>query len=91
MSFSHSPEPFTGELEYWQYDTFIARWNNRAMNADAYVIRFRSSPTAPSIKSKMAAVSPLTDFSYDFHHLALIAGRRSSCVLTGCPSIFNQS
>lgn len=69
MSFSHSPD-LTGELEHWQYDTFIARWKNRAMNADAYVT-FSLKPDGSIDQIKMAAVSPLTDFSYDFHHLAL--------------------
>lgn len=69
MRFTHSPD-LTGELEHWQYDTFIARWKNRAMDADAYVT-FSLKPDGSVDQIKMAAVSPLTDFSYDFHHLAL--------------------
>lgn len=69
MRFSHSPD-LTGELEHWQYDTFIARWKNRAMNADAYVT-FSLKPDGSIDQVKMTAVSPLTDFSFDFHHLAL--------------------
>jgi hypothetical protein len=69
MRFTHSPEP-TGEMEHWQYDTFIAHWKNQAMNADAYVT-FSLKPDGSIDQIKMAAVSPLTDFSFDFHHLAL--------------------
>jgi hypothetical protein len=69
MRFTHSPD-LTGEMEYWQYDTFIARWKNRAMNADAYVT-FSLKPDGSVDLIKMAAVSPLTDFSFDFHHLIL--------------------
>ena len=69
MRFTHSPD-LTGEMEHWQYDTFIARWKNRAMNADAYVT-FALKPDGSVDQIKMAAVSPLTDFSFDFHHLAL--------------------
>jgi hypothetical protein len=69
MRFTHSPD-LTGEMEHWQYDTFIARWKNRAMDADAYVT-FSLKPDGSVDQIKMAAVSPLTDFSYDFHHLVL--------------------
>jgi hypothetical protein len=69
MRFTHSPD-LTGEMEHWQYDTFIARWKNRAMNADAYVT-FSLKPDGSVDQIKMAAVSPLTDFSFDFHHLVL--------------------
>ena len=27
----------TGDLEHWQYDTFVARWRDRTLNADAFV------------------------------------------------------
>jgi hypothetical protein len=69
MRFTHTPD-LTGTLEHWQYDTFIARWKNRAMLADAYVT-FSLTPSGSIDQIKMAAVSPLTDFSYDFHHLVL--------------------
>lgn len=34
IRFTHSPG-LTGKLEHWQQDTFIARWNDRSMLADA--------------------------------------------------------
>jgi len=65
--FTHSPD-LAGELEHWQYDTFIARWRKRSMDADAYVT-FSLAPDGSIAEMKMKAVSPLTDFSFDFHDL----------------------
>jgi CubicO group peptidase (beta-lactamase class C family) len=69
MRFSHSPD-LTGDLEHWQYDTFIARWRNRELRADAYVT-FALTPGGSVEQAKMAAVSPATDFSFDFQDLLL--------------------
>jgi len=65
--FTHSPD-LAGELEHWQYDTFIARWKNRTLDADAYVT-FALAPDGSIDEMRMKAVSPLTDFSFDFHDL----------------------
>jgi CubicO group peptidase (beta-lactamase class C family) len=59
-----------GEMEHWQYDTFIVRWFDREMRADAY-ITFSLRPDGSIELAKMKAVSPDTDFSYDFHDLLL--------------------
>jgi len=69
MRFTHSPS-LNGLLEHFQYDTFIARWGDRTMNADAYVT-FTLSAEGTIERVRMKAVSPLTDFSFDFHHLDL--------------------
>ncbi|MFY0563741.1 serine hydrolase [Archangium lansingense] len=58
----------TGELEHWQYDTFVARWRDRTLNADAFV-NFSLKPDGAIDQLKMQPVSPLTDFSYDFQDL----------------------
>lgn len=63
-------EPLTGPLEHFQYDTFIVRWNDRRLQADAY-ISFTISPEGEVEGVRMKAVSPSTDFSFDFHHLDL--------------------
>jgi len=63
-------EPLTGPLEHFQYDTFIARWTDRKLLADAYV-SFALSPEGKVERIRMKAVSPATDFSYDFHDLDL--------------------
>src|SRR5690606_34732561 len=36
IEFSHSPA-LRGPLEHWQHDTFIARWADRELRADAYI------------------------------------------------------
>ncbi len=70
MRFSHSPS-LTGDLEHFQYDTFIARWRDRELRADAYVT-FALKPDGSIEQVKMAAVSPATDFSFDFQDLLLV-------------------
>lgn len=69
IRFTHTPG-LAGELEHWQYDTFVARWRDRTMLADAYVT-FSLKPDGAIDQVKMAPVSPLTDFSYDFQDLLL--------------------
>ncbi|HOW84832.1 MAG TPA: serine hydrolase [Candidatus Aminicenantes bacterium] len=59
-----------GDLEHWQYDTFIARWRDRELRADAYV-SFALDPDGSIGRIRMEAVSPETDFSYDFQDLDL--------------------
>src|SRR5439155_4512947 len=36
MRFTHTPA-LSGDLEHWQHDTFIVRWKDRELRADAYV------------------------------------------------------
>jgi len=63
-------EPLNGPLEHFQYDTFIVRWTDRKLQADAYV-SFSLSPEGKVDRIRMKAVSPATDFSFDFHDLDL--------------------
>ncbi len=69
IRFSHSPA-LTAPLEHWQHDTFVARWPDRSMDADAFVT-FSLNPDGSINRIAMRPVSPSTDFSYDFQHLAL--------------------
>jgi CubicO group peptidase (beta-lactamase class C family) len=69
MRFSHTPS-LTGDLEHFQHDTFIARWRDRELRADAYVI-FALDADGSIDQIKMRAVSPSTDFSFDFQDLLL--------------------
>lgn len=69
IQFSATPS-LAGALEHWQYDTFIARWHDRELRADAYVT-FALTPDGAIDQVKMKAVSPATDFSFDFHDLLL--------------------
>ncbi len=69
MQFSHTPL-LSGTLEHWQHDTFVVRWRDRELRADAYVT-FALNPDGSIDQAKMKAVSPETDFSFDFHDLLL--------------------
>ncbi|MDX1740465.1 MAG: DUF3471 domain-containing protein, partial [Rhodothermales bacterium] len=73
IRFTHTPS-LTGSLEHWQHDTFIARWYDRELRADAFVT-FTLDPSGAIEQAKMKAVSPATDFSYDFHDLLLVPVR----------------
>jgi CubicO group peptidase (beta-lactamase class C family) len=69
MRFSHTPS-LVGDLEHWQHDTFVARWRDRELRADAFVT-FALNPDGSIDQVKMRAVSPATDFSFDFQDLLL--------------------
>ncbi|MEP7373943.1 MAG: serine hydrolase [Chitinophagaceae bacterium] len=58
----------TGELFYYKSNTFVVKWNDRSMDADAFV-NFSLNEDGKAAGIKMRAISPLTDFSYDFHDL----------------------
>jgi len=66
LRFSHSPA-FVGDLEHWQYESFIARWRTAHIE-DAYVT-FALEPGGSIEQFKMEAVSPLADFSFDYQDL----------------------
>jgi CubicO group peptidase (beta-lactamase class C family) len=74
MRFTKTPA-LVGDLEHWQHDTFIVRWRDRELRADAYVT-FALNPDGTIDQAKMRAVSPETDFSFDFQHLLLKPARR---------------
>lgn len=69
MRFSHTAD-LVGEMEPWQHDTFIVRWRQRWLNADAFV-SFALDPDGNIREARMEAISPLTDFSFDFQDLRL--------------------
>ncbi len=69
IRFSQTPL-LVGDLTHWQYDTFVARWRERELRADAFVT-FALNPDGTIDQVKMKAVSPATDFSFDFHDLLL--------------------
>ena len=69
MRFGHNPA-LEGEMEHWQYDTFIARWKDPELRADAFVT-FSLNPDGSIDRVRMKAASPETDFSFDFQDLVL--------------------
>ncbi|MBM7131413.1 serine hydrolase [Dyella mobilis] len=60
-----------GTMEPWQHDTFIVRWDDRALNADAFV-NFALDVDGHVREVRMQPISPLTDFSFDFQDLRLV-------------------
>ena len=57
-----------GEMLFYKANTFVVKWVQRSMNADAYVM-FSLDKDGKATGMKMEAISPLTDFSYDFQDL----------------------
>jgi hypothetical protein len=58
----------TGELIFYKANTFVVRWNDRSMDADAFAL-FELDETGKASGIKMKPISPMTDFSYDFQDL----------------------
>ncbi len=73
IRFSHSPA-YTGDLTHWHHDTFRVRFRVRNV-PDAWV-QFQLNPDQSIDRVKMAAVSPTTDFSFNWHDLELRPVRR---------------
>jgi CubicO group peptidase (beta-lactamase class C family) len=69
IRFDHTPS-MTGKLEHVRYDTFRTRWADRNIE-DAYVT-FALNPDGSIERMTMQAVSPLADFSYDYHDLLFL-------------------
>ncbi|MBA6342744.1 serine hydrolase [Colwellia sp. MB02u-10] len=69
MQFAHTPA-LHGTLAHYQHNTFIVRWDDRTLEADAYV-NFNLNPDGSISYVSMKAVSWATDFSFDFHDLKL--------------------
>lgn len=57
-----------GEMLYYKANTFIVKWNDRYLDADAYV-EFQLDRNGKGVGITMNAISPLTDFSFDFQDL----------------------
>ena len=57
-----------GEMFPYKGSTFIVKWTERSMDADAFVM-FDLDNDGKASGMKMKAISPLTDFSFDFQDL----------------------
>jgi CubicO group peptidase (beta-lactamase class C family) len=69
LRMKHTPG-MVADLQHWQYDTFVARWRDRELRADAYVT-FALNPNGGIDQVRMAPASPDVDFSFDFQDLLL--------------------
>ena len=59
-----------GDLSFYKGSTFVVKWHDRTFNADAFV-NFQLDTDGKAQSISMKAISPLTDFSFDFHDLDL--------------------
>ncbi|HEX7339936.1 MAG TPA: serine hydrolase [Rhodanobacteraceae bacterium] len=69
MRFAHTKQ-LVGDMTHWSRDTFLVKWRDRSLNADAFVT-FALTPDGKVRDVRMKAASPLTDFSFDFQDLRL--------------------
>ncbi len=60
----------SGEVLFYRNNTFIVKWDRRNFDADAYLY-FQTDKDGKPSSIKMEAISPLTDFSFDFQDLDL--------------------
>lgn len=69
IRFTHTPS-LVGDMIHWQYNTFLVRWDDRELRADAY-ITFNLNHEGSIEEAKLKPFSPATDFSFDFQDLLL--------------------
>ena len=69
ISCKNSPR-LKGELLPYSHNTFIAVWDDRSYDADAFLL-FDFDENGKAISAKMKPISDITDFSFDFEDLDL--------------------
>lgn len=57
-----------GDMTFYKGNTFIVKWYDRSLDADAFV-SFSLDKNGKANGFKIEAISPLTDFSFDFQDL----------------------
>lgn len=68
---SEKSSDLTGNLIYYKGTTFILEYDDRSLKADAFV-NFNLDTEGKAAGFKMEAISPLTDFSYDYQDLEFV-------------------
>jgi CubicO group peptidase (beta-lactamase class C family) len=76
MRFSHTPQ-LVGDMRHWQHDSFLVRWRDRELRADAFAT-FALNPDGSIDQLRMAPASDDVDFSFDFQDLLLRPVPRAS-------------
>ena len=74
MQFDKSPA-LLGDLEHWQYDTWLVKWRDRELRADAFVT-FTLDEEGQVAGATIKPASPDVDFSFDFQDLHLTPVRK---------------
>ncbi len=72
LAFSSKKSPkMAGEMFYYMGSTFIIKWYDRSFDADSYA-NFSFDNRGKPVGFTMSAISPITDFSYDFQDLNFV-------------------
>lgn len=69
IRFNRTPS-LVGDLLHWQHDTFLARWRDRELRADAYAT-FWLNADGSVHQLRLVPASEAVDFSFDFQDLVL--------------------
>jgi CubicO group peptidase (beta-lactamase class C family) len=69
IHFTRTPS-LVGDLFHWQHDTFLARWRDRELRADAFAT-FWLNPDGSIHQLRIVPASESVDFSFDFQDLVL--------------------
>ncbi|HRN60522.1 MAG TPA: serine hydrolase [Chiayiivirga sp.] len=73
IDFRQTPD-MAGTLSHWQYDTFRADWDDRSI--EPAWVSFALDAEGRVERITMKAVSPLADFSYNYHDLLFTPTRK---------------
>lgn len=68
---SHRSPALKGKMYFYKANTFVVKWDDRSMNADAFVM-FNLDENGATKTFSMKAISPTTDFSFDFQDLSFV-------------------
>ncbi len=74
LRFTRTPV-LVGDMVHWQHDTWLVRWRDRSLRADAF-ITFSLNADGSIRDARMIPASPEVDFSYDFQDLELVPVKR---------------
>ena len=69
VRFARTPS-LVGDLVHWQHDTFLVRWRQRDLRADAF-LTFWLAADGSIERARIVPASPAVDFSFDFQDLDL--------------------
>jgi CubicO group peptidase (beta-lactamase class C family) len=69
IRFTRTPV-LVGDLLHWQHDTFLVRWRDRSLRADAYAT-FSLNADGTVERLRLVPASEDVDFSFDFQDLVL--------------------
>jgi len=74
MTFDRTPV-LVGDMVHWQYDTWLVKWRDRELRADAFVT-FNIDEAGKVSGASMKPESDEVDFSFDFQDLRLTPVRK---------------